>query len=60
MSYKDKRLRERWNKFVSENREVISDKNYQLVNKVLIRTFFNRKQIAINDFKFIEDYMLEY
>jgi len=60
MSGKDKRLREHWNKFVSENREVISDKVYQVVNKILIRTFFNRKQIAINDYKFIEDYMLEY
>ena len=60
MSAKDKKLRTNWNRFMSENREVVSDKIYHVVNKILIRTFFNRKQIAINDYRLIEDFMFKY
>ena len=58
MSEKDKALLNEFNRYGYENRnKVVNDKDYPLVYKAAIKAMLKQKQIPINDYKLIEEFM---
>ena len=58
MSEKDKALLREFNRYGYEHRnKVVNDKDYRKVCEAAIKAMLKRKQIPINDYKLIEDFM---
>ena len=58
MSERDKELLRKFNKYGYDNRnKVINDKDYHKVCEAAIKAMLKQKQIPINDYKLIEDFM---
>ena len=58
MSERDKELLRDFNRYGYENRnKVVNDKDYRKVWKAVIKAILKQKDIPINDYKLIEEFM---
>ena len=58
MSERDKELLHKFNRYGYENRnKVVNDKDYPLVWKAVIKAILKQKEIPVNDYKLIEEFM---
>ena len=58
MSERDKQLLRDFNTYGYENRDkVVNDKDYHKVCEAVIKAMLKQKEIPINDYKLIEDFM---
>ncbi len=58
MSERDKQLLREFNTYGYENRDkVVNDKDYHKVCEAAIKAMLKQKQIPINDYKMIKEFM---